>query len=110
MASEGRSLPCQASLMYRSSCSVLLKCQNAVLNVGTVQKYQLAHYPPHLSFTLKHFRNKEIRNLETSHCVEIALSKAFKENNCKEIKLPSLSLPWKDLNILVVSAANCIGI
>lgn len=33
----------------------------------------------------------------------IALSKSFKDNNCKEIQLPSLSLAWKDLNILAVS-------
>lgn len=87
MASEERSLSCQASLICYSFCSVLFKCQNAVQNVGIIQKYQLVHYPhTYLLF---------LSILEISCYVGIALTKSFRYNNCKEIKLPSLSLSRK---------------
>lgn len=82
MASEERSLSCQASLICCSFCSVLLKCQNAVQNVGIIQKYQLVHYPRTYLLLLS--------ILEISCCVGIAFTKSFRDNNCKEISAVAL--------------------
>lgn len=63
-------------------CSVLLKCQNAVQNVGIIQKYQLVHYPRTYLLLLS--------ILEISCCVGIAFTKSFRDNNCKEISAVAL--------------------
>lgn len=81
--------PCQASLMHCSSCSILLKCQNSVLNVGTIQKYQLVHCLPHLSFTLTHFRNE----LLCWNCFVQVLLRQLLQRNQTALSLLGLERP-----------------